>query len=118
MRDVHREIAARSVEGRDGDAGERLFSGDALVLSSTTRDGVLPQPIIGCELSTSRVSNVEKVLSPSLSARTQATSMYFFSPDATLRTTQRADILSSIFSPFMFCVVQTASSGVAVQADP
>jgi hypothetical protein len=33
--------------------------------------------------------------------------MYFLSPDATLNAAQRADILSSIFSPFMFWVVPT-----------
>src|SRR6476469_9048323 len=65
----------------------------------------VPQSIFGCDLSRSRVSNVEKILSPSLSANTQAPSMYFFSPDATFNATHRADILSSIFSPFMFCVV-------------
>jgi hypothetical protein len=32
------------------------------------------------------------------------------SPDATLSAAQCADILSSIFSPFMFWVVPTASS--------
>src|ERR1700757_3679464 len=40
--------------------------------------------------------------------------MYFLSPDATLSAAHRADILSSIFSPFMFCVVPTASRLVAV----
>ncbi len=38
----------------------------------------------------------------------------FLSPDATLSAVQCADILSNIFSPFMFLVVLTASSKVAV----
>src|SRR5260370_3795090 len=62
----------------------------------------VPQSIFGCDLSTSRVSKVEKIWSPSLSVNTQAPSMYFLSPDATLSAAHRADILSSIFSPFMF----------------
>src|SRR6201993_1967331 len=74
----------------------------------------VPKFISGCDLSTSRVSNVEKILSPSVSANTHAPSMYFLSPDATLSAAQCADILSSIFSPFMFCVVPTASRLVAV----
>jgi hypothetical protein len=74
----------------------------------------VPQSIFGCDLSTSRVSKVEKIWSPSLSVNTQAPSMYFLSPDATLSAAQRADILSSIFSPFMFWVVPTASKFVAV----
>src|SRR5262249_24159100 len=74
----------------------------------------VPQFISGCDLSTSRVSNVEKIWSPSASVNTQAPSMYFMSPDATLSAAQRADILSSIFSPFMFWVVPTASRLVAV----
>jgi hypothetical protein len=36
------------------------------------------------------------------SLNTQAPSMYFLSPDATLSAVQCADILSSIFSPFIF----------------
>src|SRR6516165_4562706 len=48
----------------------------------------VPQFISGCDLSTSRVSNVEKILSPSVSANTQAPSMYFLSPDATLSAAQ------------------------------
>src|SRR5215831_4611233 len=60
----------------------------------------VPQFICGCDLSTSRVSNVEKIWSPSASVNTQAPSMYFLSPDATLSAAHRADILSSIFSPF------------------
>ena len=55
-----------------------------------------------------------KFWSPSLSVRTQAPSMYFLSPDSTFSATQRADILSSIFSPFMFWVVPTASRVVAL----
>jgi hypothetical protein len=39
------------------------------------------------------VSKVEKILSLSLSASTQAPSMYFLSPDATFSATQRADKL-------------------------
>src|SRR6476659_3585045 len=74
----------------------------------------VPQFICGCDLSVSRVSKVEKIWSPSLSVNTQAPSMYFFSPEATLNAAHRADILSSIFSPFMFCVVPTASRLVAV----
>src|SRR5512133_3030238 len=74
----------------------------------------VPQFMSGCDLSRSRLSKVEKILSPSLSASTQAPSMYFLSPDATFNAAQWADILSSIFSPFMFCVVPTASSVVAV----
>src|SRR5262249_55915701 len=74
----------------------------------------VPQFISGCDLSMSRVSKVEKILSPSASASTQAPSIYVLSPDATLRAAQRADILSSIFSPFRFWVVPTASSVVAV----
>jgi hypothetical protein len=62
----------------------------------------VPQFICGCDLSVSRVSKVEKIWSPSLSVNTQAPSMYFLSPDATLSAAHRADILSSIFSPFMF----------------
>src|ERR1700746_688623 len=69
----------------------------------------VPQSIFGCDLSRSRVSKVEKILSPSLSASTQAPSMYFLSPDATFSATHCADILSSIFSPFIFCVVPPAS---------
>ena len=60
----------------------------------------VPQFICGCDLSVSRVSKVEKIWSPSLSVHTQAPSMYFLSPDATLSAAHRADILSSIFSPF------------------
>src|SRR6516164_10976676 len=54
----------------------------------------VPQFISGCDLSVSRVSKVEKIWSPSLSVNTQAPSMYFLSPDATLSAAQRADILS------------------------
>src|SRR5262245_6220874 len=43
-----------------------------------------------------------------------APSMYFLGPESTLNAVHRADILSSIFSPFMFWVVPTASSKVAV----
>src|SRR6478735_1796566 len=78
----------------------------------------VPQFISGWLLSRSRVSKVEKILSPSVSARMQAPSMYFLSPDATFSATQRADILSSIFSPFMFWVVPTASSMVAFPSSP
>src|SRR5947209_10320953 len=74
----------------------------------------VPQFICGCDLSRSRESKVEKIWSPSLSVNTQAPSMYFLSPDATLSAAHRADILSSIFSPFMFWVVPTASRLVAV----
>src|SRR5262245_27774536 len=62
----------------------------------------VPQFISGCDLSRSRVSKVEKIWSPSVSVNTQAPSMYFLSPDATLSAAHRADILSSIFSPFIF----------------
>src|SRR5215831_10164183 len=55
----------------------------------------VPQFISGCDLSVSRVSKVEKIWSPSLSVNTQAPSMYFLSPDATLSAAHRADILSS-----------------------
>src|SRR5262249_368398 len=45
----------------------------------------VPQaPFSPIDLSTSRVSKVEKILSPSLSANTQAPSIYFLSPEATL----------------------------------
>jgi hypothetical protein len=55
----------------------------------------VPQFMAACDLSTSRVSKVEKILSPSLSARTQAPSIYFLSRDATLSAVQCADILSA-----------------------
>jgi hypothetical protein len=74
----------------------------------------VPQLISGCDLSRSRVSKVEKILSPSASASTQAPSIYFFAPDSTLSASQRADILSSIFSPLRFSVVPTASRLVTV----
>src|SRR5215475_6789402 len=74
----------------------------------------VPQFICGWDLSRSRVSNVEKILSPSASANTHAPSIYFLGPDSTFNATHRADILSSIFSPFMFWVVPTASSVVAL----
>src|SRR5262249_52923913 len=51
----------------------------------------VPQLISGCDLSRSRVSKVEKILSPSASASTQAPSIYFFAPDSTLSASQRAD---------------------------
>src|SRR6266498_1031434 len=74
----------------------------------------LPQSIFGCDLSRSRVSKVEKILSPSLSASTQAPSMYFLSADATFNAVHRADIFSNIFIRFMFWVVPTASSALDV----
>src|SRR5262245_5330354 len=74
----------------------------------------VPQSICGCDLSRSRVSKVEKIWSPSLSVNTQAPSIYFLGPDSTFSATHRADILSSIFSPFMFWVVPTASNVVAL----
>jgi hypothetical protein len=40
--------------------------------------------------------------------------MYFLSPEAMFNASHRADILSNIFSPFMFSVVPTASSAVTV----
>jgi hypothetical protein len=42
----------------------------------------VPQFKVGCDLSTSRVSKVEKILSPSASAKTQAPSMYFLGPES------------------------------------
>src|SRR5262245_8754869 len=74
----------------------------------------VPQLISDCDLSTSRVSKVEKILSPSASARTHAPSMYFLSPDWTFSARHLAAILSSIFSPFMLSVVPVASSAVTV----
>jgi len=44
----------------------------------------VPQLRSGCDLSTSRVSKVEKIMSPSASAKTQAPSIYFFGPESTL----------------------------------
>src|SRR5207248_10666900 len=41
------------------------------------------QTIFGCDLSMSRVSKIEKILSPSLSVNTQTPPMLFSSPDAT-----------------------------------
>jgi hypothetical protein len=111
VRNVHREIAAGTSQGGHGQTSERLFSDDARVLAGAARDDRVPQLLSGCALSTSRVSKVEKILSPSLSASTQAPSIYFLSPASTLSATQCADILSKIFSPFMFWVVPTASSG-------
>src|ERR1700692_405429 len=52
----------------------------------------VPQSIFGCDLSRSRVSKVEKILSPSRSASTQAPSIYFLSPKLTFSAAQRADI--------------------------
>jgi len=92
-----------------GDTLRVAFDGSGTVAIAANAEA-----IFGCDLSRSRVSKVEKILSPSLSVNTQAPSMYFLSPDATLSAAQCADILSSIFSPFMFCVVPTASRLVAV----
>ena len=50
----------------------------------------VPQAMCGCDLSTSRVSKVEKILSPSASASTQAPSIYFLEPESTLSASQRA----------------------------
>ena len=71
----------------------------------------LPQAMSGCDLSTSRVSKVEN-LSPSASASTHAPSINFLGLESTLNASQRADILSSIFSPLMLSVVPVASSRV------
>src|SRR5215471_21364407 len=74
----------------------------------------VPQSISGCDLSRSRVSNVENTISPSLSVSWQAPSMYFFPAESMLTAVHFAFILSSIFSPFMFSVGPTASSTVAL----
>src|SRR5262245_14609292 len=74
----------------------------------------VPQARSGCDLSRSRVSKVEKILSPSASASTQAPSIYFLAPDSMLSAWQRADILSSICSRLRFSVVPTGLSVVTV----
>src|SRR3954471_4899079 len=74
----------------------------------------VPQSIFGCDLSRSRVSNVEKTTSPSLSVSAQAPSIHFLAPDSTLTAAHFAFILWSIASPFVFSVGPTASSAVAL----
>jgi|SRR6516162_2174267 len=96
MRDVHRGIAARACQRRHRYTGKWLTPSDPLILAGAASDDMVPQFICGCDLSVSRVSKVEKIWSPSLSVNTQAPSMYFLSPDATLSAAHRADILSSI----------------------
>src|SRR6516225_1452676 len=74
----------------------------------------VPQSISGCDLSRSRVSNVENTISPSLSVSWQAPSMYFLPAESMLTAVHFAFILSSIFSPFIFSVGPTASNTVAL----
>src|ERR1700754_789228 len=100
MWDVHRKIAAGTSQCRHCYTSEWLTPSDPLILPGTAGDDM--GATIHFRL---RLIKVEKILSPSLSANTQAPSMYFLSPEATLSAAQCADILSSIFSPFMFCVV-------------
>ena len=69
MRDVHRGIAAVTGQCGHRDASKRLTPGDTRILAGPPVMMWVPQLISGCDLSRSRVSKVEKILSPSLSAR-------------------------------------------------
>src|SRR5262245_51790238 len=103
VRDVHRGIPARASQRRHRYTGKWLTPSDPLILAGATSDDMGATVHLRLRLvSVSRVSKVEKIWSPSLSVNTQAPSMYFLSPDATLSAAHRADILSSIFSPFIF----------------
>ena len=114
MRDIHGGIAAGASQCRQRFTSEWLAPCDALVFAGAAGDDMGATIHFRLRLSRSRVSKVEKIWSPSLSVNTQAPSIYFLSPDATLSAAHRADILSNIFSPFMFSVVPTASRLVAV----
>ena len=109
MRDVHRSIATRTSQCRHRYARKWLTSGDPFVLAGATSDDV--GATIHFRLRLVEVAGIERRenLVTVASAKTQAPSMYFLSPEATLSAAHRADILSNIFSPFMFCVVPTAS---------
>ena len=102
VRDVHRRVAAGAGEIGHGDAGEGLAARDARIFASAAGDDVRAAIHLGLRLV--EITGV---------ARTQAPSIYFLVPESTLSAVHRADILSNVFSPFMFSVVPTASSKVA-----
>ena len=110
VRDIHRKITARTSQCGHGYAREWLATGDPFVLAGSARDDV--SATIHLRLRLIEVAGIKgrENLVTVASANTQAPSMYFLSPDETFSATHRADILSSIFSPFMFWVVPTASN--------
>ena len=74
----------------------------------------VPQAISGCDLSRSRVSKVEKIWSPSVVGQHAGAVDIFFGAKLYVQRNASCRHLSSIFSPFMFWVVPTASSVVAL----
>jgi hypothetical protein len=114
MRDVHRGITAGTGRCRHRFACKWLTPSDPRVLAAATSDDM--GAAIHIRVGLVDVAGIEsrENLVTITSARTQAPSMYFLGPESTLNAVHRADILSSIFSPFMFWVVPTASSKVAV----
>src|SRR5262245_24703312 len=101
MRNVHRGIAARPSQRRHCIAGKWLTPGDPCIFAGAAGDDMGAATYAWLRLVDVAVSKVEKILSPSASAKTQAPSMYFLGPESALDAVQRADILSNIFSPFM-----------------
>ena len=75
VRDVHRRVAAGAGKVRHSVAGERLAAGDALIFARAAVMMCVPHFMSGCDLSRSRVSKLEKIMSPSASASTQAPSI-------------------------------------------
>jgi len=102
MRDVHCSIAAWASQRGHRYAGKWLTPSDLLILARTASDDM--GATVHLRLRLVRVASIkgrENLITVAV-VNTQAPSMYFLSPDATLSAAHRADILSSIFSPFIF----------------
>ena len=114
MRDVHREIATRASWRRHGYASKWLTPGDPLIFPGTAGDDV--GATIHFRLRLIEVASIEgreNLVAVAVGQHAGAVNVFLVA-DTMFNAAQWADILSSIFSPFMFWVVPIASSAVAV----
>src|SRR5712691_3814939 len=114
MRDVHRKIVAGTSQCGHCYASKWLTPGDSLVLPGAAGDDM--GATIHFRLRLVEVASIkgrENLITIAVGQHAGAVNVFLVA-DATFSAAQRADILSSIFSPFMFWVVTTASSVVAL----